>query len=484
MKKIHLSKIEHRGEERIKVAFAKMPELIRKIKKIEGRKWSQTKKCWHLPYTKSSFEALKNSFGNDGLFYENLSRTSFGSKENHEPQFLDYQSVSANGRKVIGDKIIINQIDENWLVAFIPFQQKSWIEVIRNIDGRQWQPEQTNWRLPNVKNAFRQMKQHIGLKNIIFNFEISANIPESFFSAKPKRPSKKKKIQLSKEQLLALTNLEEQIILKRYSSATLKSYKNHLLAILLFHPKLLPAKIGSEEVRKYLLHQIKFKKIAESTQNQIINAYKFYAEQVLKKPKEFIEIPRPKKPKKLPNVLSENEVIQLIKATSNLKHKFILMLIYSCGLRLGEVINVRVRDINEERRNIFIKAGKGKKDRYVTLAESVIPYLKIYKKQFDPVYWLFEGSSGGQYSKSSVQSLFRKGVEKSKINPFATVHTLRHSYATHCVENGFSVALIQKALGHNSIKTTEKYLHVSNEVLKKLKSPLDIIDKKEQNNLK
>ena len=473
MKKIHLSKIEHRGEKRIKVAFAKSSELNQKIRKIKGRKWSQSKLCWHLPYAKSSFEALKNCFGDENLLYE--------SKEIKEPKFLDYQSVDSQNRKVVGSKIIVNQVNDHWLEAFVPYDKKNWIETFRNIEGRKWQPEQTSWLIPNVKYAFRQMKQQVGLKNIVFNFEISADIPECFPTKSSKNKNAKKKIKLSEEQSNALNGLEDQIILKRYSIATLKSYKNHLKGLLLYYPKLSPERIGNSEIQKYLIHQIRFKKIAESTQNQIINAYKFYMEQVLKKPKEYIEIPRPKKAKQLPNVLSEDEVVELIKAPTNLKHKFILMLIYSCGLRLSEAVGLRIQDVNLGRRNIFVKAGKGKKDRYVTLANSIILYLNLYKKQYKPVYWLFEGESGGQYSKSSVQKIFRKAVEQSKVNPIATVHTLRHSYATHCVENGFSIALIQKALGHNSLRTTERYLHISNNAMRQLKSPLDSI--KSKNNL-
>lgn len=150
-----------------------------------------------------------------------------------------------------------------------------------------------------------------------------------------------------------------------------------------------------------------------------------------------------------------------------------MLLIYSSGLRLREVVNLLVRDININGRAIHIKRAKGQKDRYVTLADTVIPYLSAYQKQYQPSYWLFEGQKGGQYSKRSVQSIFKNALEKSKVNPYATVHTLRHSYATHCVENGHPLKAVQSALGHQSIKTTEIYLHISNKFRKELKSPLD-----------
>jgi len=278
---------------------------------------------------------------------------------------------------------------------------------------------------------------------------------------------------LNDSQKKAIKDLEEHLILKQYSPTTIKSYRNHLMSVLIFHDKIPPNQIGNEEIQVYLLHQLKYKKISESTQNVVINAYKAYVEKVLDKPKEYVNIPRPKKPKKLPKVLSKDEIIDLLKCVKNLKHKFILLLIYSSGLRLGEIVNLRISDINLRKRSIFINRGKGKKDRYVLLASTAVPFYKAYKKQYTPVYWLFEGSTGGQYSKRSVQKIFTNAKIKSKINPFSTVHTLRHSYATHCVENGFSLKMIQEALGHNSLKTTELYLHITAAHLTQLKSPLD-----------
>ena len=150
-----------------------------------------------------------------------------------------------------------------------------------------------------------------------------------------------------------------------------------------------------------------------------------------------------------------------------------MLLIYSSGLRLGELTNLLVRDINVNRRHIHVKGGKGKKDRYVTLAKTVIPFLEKYKKQYLPAHWLFEGQSGGKYSKRSVQEIFKKALQKSRVNPYATVHTLRHSYATHCVENGHNLKAVQDALGHESPETTQIYLHLSSTALGKLQSPID-----------
>ena len=143
MSKIKLSKIEHRGETRIKVAMPKQSDLILKIKSISGRRWSKTKNCWHLPYSKKSFEALRNVFGESNLNYPKQSNPS----GNKQPQFVGYQSVKGSKKKVVGRKIIINKIDKKSLEAFVPYDKKGWVEIVGNIDGRRWQPEFARWVL-------------------------------------------------------------------------------------------------------------------------------------------------------------------------------------------------------------------------------------------------------------------------------------------------------------------------------------------------
>jgi integrase/recombinase XerD len=160
----------------------------------------------------------------------------------------------------------------------------------------------------------------------------------------------------------------------------------------------------------------------------------------------------------------------------NLKHKTILMLIYSGGLRIGESIRLRKEDIHFDRRSIFIKGGKGKKDRYTILSDKMILLLRNYLSAYEPDYWLFEGQDGGQYSKSSIQKIFRRAVSKAKVNPFSTVHTLRHSFATHLLERGMDLRYIQELLGHSSSETTQIYTHITRKAQQKFVSPLDHLD--------
>jgi site-specific recombinase XerD len=266
------------------------------------------------------------------------------------------------------------------------------------------------------------------------------------------------------------------LTLKNYSPNTIRTYKSMLQEFLEYYKKLDPAKITEEQIRDYLLFLLDERKISISYQNQSINAIKFYYEQILGRPVRTYYIQRPKKEKILPNVLSEQEVLQILNNTDNLKHKTILSLIYSAGLRRGELINLKIKDIDSQRMYVIIRQGKGRKDRYSILSEKVLELLRRYVKQYKPVIWLFEGQFGGQYGASSIQHILKDAVAASKIRKRVTVHTLRHCFATHLLERGTDIRYIQELLGHQSSKTTEIYTHITQRGLGKIKSPLDSFD--------
>ncbi len=211
---------------------------------------------------------------------------------------------------------------------------------------------------------------------------------------------------------------------------------------------------------------------SESAQNQAVNAVKYYYERVLGQERQLYDL-RPRTGTRLPEVLSEDEVNLLISVVKNLKHRCILMMIYSAGLRLSESVNVRLDDLLINRRQIFIKGGKGKKDRYGMLSDKLLAVIMKYRDHYKTGYWLFEGVHGERYSPRSVQQVMRRAVKKAQVNPFATVHTLRHSFATHMLERGTDLRYLQHLLGHGPIKTTEQYLHVRKEAEGKLRSPLE-----------
>jgi integrase/recombinase XerD len=264
--------------------------------------------------------------------------------------------------------------------------------------------------------------------------------------------------------------------LKNYAQNTIRTYKSMMQEFLEYYRELDPTKITEEQIRDYLLHLIEERNVSISYQNQSINAIKFYYEQILGRPVKTYYVQRPKKEKILPNVLSEQEVLQILNSTDNLKHKTILSLIYSAGLRRGELINMKINDIDSKRMYVIIRQGKGRKDRYSILSEKVLELLRRYVKQYKPAVWLFEGQFGGQYGASSIQHILKDAVAASKIRKRVTVHTLRHCFATHLLEHGVDIRYIQELLGHQSSKTTEIYTHITQRGLGKIKSPLDSFD--------
>jgi site-specific recombinase XerD len=184
-------------------------------------------------------------------------------------------------------------------------------------------------------------------------------------------------------------------------------------------------------------------------------------------------VDRPRSEKKLPIVLSEQEIGDLFRATENIKHTAILMLAYSAGLRLSELINVKIKDIDSNRMQIRIAQAKGKKDRYSLLSVKLLEVLRIYVKEYKPKEWLFEGINGGVYSARSIQLVMAESIAKAGITKKAGVHSLRHSFATHLLENGTDLRYIQNLLGHESSKTTEVYTHITTKGFDQIKSPLD-----------
>jgi integrase/recombinase XerD len=192
-------------------------------------------------------------------------------------------------------------------------------------------------------------------------------------------------------------------------------------------------------------------------------------------PREYYDVKRPKKSVSIPNVLGQKEVLRVIQNPQNIKHKAILWTIYSAGLRISELINLRIVDVHSEEGFLFIKDSKGKKDRKTILSPELVKLLRKYYREHKPSYWLFEGQTGGQYSTTSIRNVFRKAVKNTNSNPWSTVHTLRHSFATHCIENNINLRHLQNMLGHNSPKTTEIYTKTIAINNKNISSPLDAL---------
>jgi site-specific recombinase XerD len=272
----------------------------------------------------------------------------------------------------------------------------------------------------------------------------------------------------------------ESMVLKlkelRYSERTIKVYKNSFEEFINHYPTIEIDKIDEQKIIAFCRYLVIDRKVSASTQNQAINAIKFYYERVLGGQRKFYFLERPNKEKALPTVLSTEEITIILKSTTNLKHRAILTVIYSTGLRIGELINLKIKDIDSERNQIRVEQGKGKKDRYTLLSAKMLELLRTYFKEYKPKEYLFEGQGGGKYSARSVQTFFKEICKKVGIQKRVSVHTLRHSFATHLLENGTDLRYIQVLLGHESSKTTEIYTHITTKGFDQIKNPLDDLD--------
>ena len=273
-----------------------------------------------------------------------------------------------------------------------------------------------------------------------------------------------------------LDKVREKLVVLGYSVNTQKTYLHYLSLFCTYFGETNIDNLSKQDIETYFYDLIQRKKLSYSAQSQYINAIKFYFEKVKNNPRAVYNLIRPKKPQRLPNVMSKNEVKKLLDVVSNIKHKVVLLLAYSSGLRLSEIINLKISDIDSNRMLIFVRAGKGRKDRTTILSNQGLKLLREYYRIFKPKIWLFESvEKGKQYSAKSVQNIMKRSLLKTGINKPYTFHTLRHSFATHLLEQGIDLRYIQELLGHKSSKTTEIYTHVSTKNLKNIISPGDIL---------
>ncbi|SNR83630.1 site-specific tyrosine recombinase/integron integrase [Desulfurobacterium atlanticum] len=329
------------------------------------------------------------------------------------------------------------------VVIKVPYD-KELIDKVKTISGRKWILEKKHWEIPYEENLISKLQTLFG-ENLII---------DPYFYLLP---------------------LEKELLIRKYSRKTVKSYLRYNRELLIFSGKK-PEEIDNKDIKKYLYYMVARKKVSTSTLNVIINALKSYYGEILKK-KFIYNVKRPKKDKKLPVVLSRGEIRSILQAPTNIKHKAILVLAYSSGLRVGEVVRLKPEDIDVNRGLIHIKGSKGRKDRYTLLSRTALKFLREYMKSYHPKKWLFEGVKEGKHiTTRTAEKIFKNACKKAGINKKVTFHSLRHSFATHLLESGTDLRYIQELLGHVHSKTTEIYTHVSTKNLGKIISPIDTLN--------
>jgi len=260
--------------------------------------------------------------------------------------------------------------------------------------------------------------------------------------------------------------------LKRYANNTVKTYVSCFEAFINHYIHIEPEHINENDIRAYLQKLIQ-EGSSNSYVNQAINAIKFYYEVVMEMPNRFYGMERPRREEKLPKVLSKEEVLSIIEHTNNIKHRCVVSLLYSAGLRRNELLNLIPEDIDGKRMMIKVRGGKGNKDRFTILSETLLKELREYYKLWKPRTYLFEGPMAARYSAESVAKIVSRAAARANIKKRVSPHMLRHSFATHLLEAGTDLRYIQVLLGHKSTKTTEIYTHVATNIFFKIKNPLD-----------
>lgn len=348
--------------------------------------------------------------------------------------------------------------------------------LVRNQLKAQWSATQKAWHIPYQPKVFENVcelfyKYHV---RVYKKNEYAAN-----YVAPKKIQTNKHQHQLptpNETSQKHITQFESWMIARRYSQNTIDTYVNSLKVFLSYYHHKQAQDISNEDLVEFNTRYIIGNKLSASYQNQIINAVKLFFKIILLKTMNVDLIYRPKNPKLLPNVLSKEEVKAILNVQSNLKHKAMLSLIYSCGLRCGELLRLKLMDVDSKRGLLIIRQSKGRKDRIAPLSKKIVEMLRDYYVAYKPSIYLFEGQfKETMYDERSLQQVLKQALYKCGIVKPVSLHWLRHSYATHLLENGTDLRYIQELLGHSRSTTTEIYTHVSNRELGKIKSPFDLL---------
>jgi integrase/recombinase XerD len=338
------------------------------------------------------------------------------------------------------------------------------IEKIRLIPGSAWSQSKRCWLIPRNKNSLIHLRKVLPL---------TVELKEAI-SIKP--VTEPELISLTDTIRPTLQKFNHWMRSKRYSDNTIAAYTDALKAFLVFYIHKPVTAITNEDVIEFNNAFILKKRLSASYQSQVVNAIKLFFKTVERRSINIELIHRPKKPKLLPNVLSKEGVKLVLNSHNNLKHKAMLSLIYSCGLRCGELLRLKPSDIDSKRQVLLIRQSKGQKDRIAPLSSKIVLMLREYYVAYKPGHYLFEGQTkGSPYSARSLQSVLKQAVIKVRIKKPVSLHWLRHSYATHLLENGTDLRYIQEILGHSSSRTTEIYTHVSTKNIQKIISPFDYL---------
>ena len=347
-------------------------------------------------------------------------------------------------------------------------------KLIRQLNGARYLRWEA-WHLPCQRETIKEMQAVLSGRYVL-NVELMREQLKARQLSVPLRTALALPVIIDPFNVSALDTFIKTLQLMAYSPATIKIYRTEFVKLLMLLKDRRIDSLETHHIKSYMLWLITKQGYGESQANSAVNAIKYYFEKVLLQPQIVIDLPRPRKPLQLPNVLGKRSIGKIISGTENIKHRCMLMLAYSAGLRVSEIVALKITDIDSDRMCIRVRKAKGKKDRVVTLSEVLLTELRKYYLEYRPKDYLFEGAKGAPYSVRSLQQVFKDAKEKAGIRQAGGIHSLRHSYATHLLEAGTDIRFIQDLLGHNNILTTWRYTHVSVKHINRIRSPLDDLD--------
>ncbi len=501
MKTITFTRGQHRNIPCIFIKCERDHEFERMMRSYPGRLWSQSNRCWYIEDREDNFRDITRYFrgkfrintvdlhnspghGNSGMEIESTKENISTISSSDEPFGVTHSANLEKNHSYELDKgftsfdpveFSIDYSSGRLIIKFTGRYNKEWIRELRHYGKPVYNKERKEWYLTatrvtvdsladyfddiGIKVITKRVRKPEGLKNRIK--EITSGIRER---------------ESGPEAVAALKLLESYLSEQRYSKHTVNTYLSQLEYFFKYCQPVLPSEISNEDFKTFMEEHIMILGYSASFQNQVITAIKTYYSLVPECDFNIELIKRPRKSRPLPQVFSKEEVRKILNSTRNLKHRLILWITYSCGLRRSEVVNISLSDLNRERGILHIRGGKGNVDRVVPVSDKVWEKIEEYMDSYHPLVWLFEGQKGGQYTTSSVYHVFKAALSRAGIDREVGIHSLRHSYATHLHETGLDIRYIQELLGHRSSRTTEIYTHVSRRHLVQIKSPIDDLD--------
>lgn len=368
---------------------------------------------------------------------------------------------------------------EKEVVQILFYRNEELTHLLKAATHMRWSKTMNCWYLPYYKTINQDLFMLVKNTHYLDYSEFKKNVvaPDlQILKQVPLQITKSIEVtkELSAEIIKKIGEFKYWLKSKRYAESTIGTYIDSIQTFLRYFESKQINEISNDDLIVFNNEYILANHFSASYQNQIVNSVKLFYRTMENKKLLPELIHRPKRPKLLPNVLSKEEVKLILQALSNIKHKAMLSLIYSCGLRRSELLHLKLTDIDSKRGLVIIRQSKGRKDRVAPLSDKILELLRDYFMAYKPSVWLFEGQDKqNQYDERSLASVLKQALEKSKINKPVTLHWLRHSYATHLLENGTDLRYIQEILGHSSSRTTEIYTHVSNKNIQRITSPFD-----------